>query len=114
MLAPLPGRLGVEGFLGNLDEFYASSDPETLAWNAFVKGWAEAHGRNAARPGELLAVYDNLEDDFLALGDKDDRIRASSLGTRLLGQRDRIFAGYKLVKADTNQGGNRWRLQRMS
>lgn len=106
------GVAGINGFLGNLDEFYASSDPETLAWNAFVTAWWAAHSDGVVRPSDLLTAYDLLDDDFLVLGGAESRVRASSLGRKLLGQRDRIFAGYKLVKVDTNQGGNRWRLQR--
>ena len=105
------GVVGIDGFLTNLDEFYASSDPETVAWNALIASWWESYQGTAVRPGELLDQYDTLADDFLALGEKSDRLRASSLGNKLLAQRNRIFAGYRLVLVDTNQGGNRWRLQ---
>ena len=66
---------------------------------------------HSCSPRELLDQYDTLADDFLALGEKSDRLRASSLGNKLRAQRNRIFAGYQLVLVDTNQGGNRWRLQ---
>lgn len=111
------GILGVaeiDGFLNNLHDFYATSDPETLGWEAFVAGWSTVHESKVMRPGELLPIYDSLDYDFLALGDKSDRLRATRLGNQLLSQRDRIFAGWKLTRVDVNQGGSRWRLQSTS
>lgn len=90
---------GVEGFLGNLDELYESADSESNDWREFVRTWWAEFSDKAVSPTELTELCDRetlLSDD---LGDRTDRGKATWVGGELARQRDRVYAGYRIVQA---------------
>jgi hypothetical protein len=97
----------IEGFLGNLDEFYETSDAEGTSWGSFVEKWRERYGEKVMGVGDLfdLAVKAGLE-----LKGWDDHAQRVSLGMQLRQHRDQIIGGYRIVSAGKIQGAARWKL----
>jgi len=102
---------GYEGFLENLDEWERSgADPDTLGWRSFVTSWNRRFGTTEVKATDLLVAYDNVDNDFLNLGDGSDRSRGTRLGKALSGKRDAVVGTFKVVFAGESSGSNRWRL----
>jgi len=98
----LGGILGVariQGFLGNLEDFYERADAEGQAWREFTAAWWERFGSEAQRVADLQALCH--EDDLLAdvRGDGTDRSQQTRLGQALLRARDRVFGRFRIVQA---------------
>jgi putative DNA primase/helicase len=100
--------VGVEGFLGNLDEFYESSDIEGAVWRGFVTQWWEAFASKIVGVGDLFSIAQKT--DGLDLGNGNDRAQQTRFGTRLRRQRDRVIGDYRVAKVETPQRGARYQL----
>jgi hypothetical protein len=81
---------GIPGFLGNLRQFYAASDFERSAWQAFLGRWWARFGSDSVGVADLFEIALSTE-PALNLGDKGERSQRTRLG-RLIGSiRDRRF-----------------------
>ena len=98
---------GIEGFLGNLDEFYEASDTEGSCWEAFLEKWWENFSERTVGVGDLirLAVKAGLE-----LKGYEEHAQRVSLGMQLRQHRDQIIGRYRIASAGTLQGAARWKL----
>jgi len=97
----------IEGFLGNLDEFYEAADAEMSCWGSFVENWWEGFGEKPVGVGHLfdLAVEAGLE--LKGFGDHAKRV---SFGRQLTQHRDQIIGGYRIVSAGKLQSAAQWKL----
>ena len=97
---------GIDGFLGNLDEFHATADTESAAWEGFLTAWHEhwTAGTNVtvADLVRAMEVSDStlreaLPDDLAGVwGDRRFNVR---LGQQLRKRKLRVYgdAGYHIV-----------------
>ena len=99
---------GVDGFLGNLDEFYEAADDEGESWRAFTRAWWERYGSRAMRVAELNELCGELELMDSLRGDGTAKSQQSRLGRALRTARDRIFGSVRLTLA--RDQGNKGRL----
>lgn len=97
---------GVGGFLENVEDFRAQWTPETSDWHDFVAAWWAKFGGQWVTAGQLWMDVAVLGDYFDELG---ARVTdpAKSLGRLLVGRRDRVYAGKRIVRAAQRQHG-RW------
>jgi len=97
----------IEGFLGNLDEFYEAADAEGASWGSFVEKWWEGFGEKPVGVGHLLdlAVEAGLE-----VKGWDDHAKRVSLGMQLNQHRDQIIGQYQIVSAGKIQRAAQWKL----
>jgi hypothetical protein len=81
---------GIDGFLGNLDEFYEASDTEGADIRAFLAAWWEQHGAKPVLAAQLypLAIADGSS---LDIGDKGEQSQKIRLGKLLSTFRDRHY-----------------------
>jgi hypothetical protein len=99
----------IDGFLGNLDQFYTDSDTEGSALRTFVAVWYDRFHDQPVGVADLLPVV--VENDLFDLGDGTERSQRTRLGKLIGKQRDRQFGDYHLVAAGESKGSNRWRLE---
>jgi len=104
---------GIGGFLDNIDEFRSDFDPEMDGWRDLIAAWMDAYGAESVGAVELLTLYRQGE-DFLNIGNRldwnSDRSAETTLGKRLVKNRNRVFGGFRIEHAGKLHGGNRWRL----
>ncbi len=105
---------GITGFLGNLGEFYDSSDTEAAEVRAFLSAWWAKHLDQAVGVAGLWEIASS-PDSCLPLGDKGERSGRMKLGRLLTRLRDRRFelkdgVTVCIAGAGTYQGAQRWRL----
>ncbi len=104
--------VGVQGFLGNLEQFYEVSDTEGLMWRAFVNAWWEKYQDGEVGVLDLwkLACPDGGDPLDLDLGDGKERSQKTRLGIRLADMRDRQFDGKRIVRAGVFRRAQLWKL----
>src|SRR5262249_26343241 len=107
---------GVDGFLGNLGEFYQDADLEIAETRAFLAAWWTAHGDAAVLVADLLMLGDVLP-ARVTDGRKgsEDRGRSTRLGKLLSSLRDRQFrlgdeGCVRVTRAGTSHSATQWRL----
>lgn len=106
---------GIEGFLGNLDEFYRASDTEGETLRAFVQAWYNKFVSNIVNVKDLFELI--TEDDIpLYLGQgKTDQGQKVYLGRQVLNSiRDRQFGDFKVVHAGKLRRIALWKLELIS
>src|SRR5262249_53414490 len=102
---------GIEGFLGNLDEFYEAADEESDQLRAFVQAWAATYGDRVLTSMYLVSAAQSAGID---LGpSKDTQAKAIRVGLYLKAHSDRIIDGYKIVKDGNANNSSQWRLQKV-
>lgn len=105
--------VGIEGFLGNLDEMLQASDAEGAAWRGFIETWWDRFGTAEVSTSDLLG-YAMMADPALPIGGKKDNGMSVSLGRALGKMRDRAFRlGDRFVRITAlgvKQQAQRWRL----
>jgi hypothetical protein len=89
--------VGIDGFLGSLEELYEEADTEGALWREFVQAWWEAFGSEVKHVGELCRFCE--EHDLLAavLGDKSERSQQQILRKALTRRRDQVFGNLRLM-----------------
>ena len=103
---------GIQGFLRNLHEFYEVSDPESKSWKQFVASWWDNFSYRPVRTKTLLQL---AEEANLEISGFTDHANNVSLGKKLIGQRDRVIGGYKIVQTQTKkQRASLWELSSVS
>jgi hypothetical protein len=103
---------GIDGFLGNLDDFYSKADLTADNWPEFLSMWWEANGGNSVKAKAVLEIAG------VAGLDIDGSVY--KLGRRLSKERDRlcdidIVSGKMRVKLTfdgTDQNVVLWKLER--
>jgi hypothetical protein len=82
---------GLDGFLGNLSEFYQDADLEGAELRAFLAAWWAAHEEAPVLVADLMTL-DALPSRVTESGRSgEDRGRAVRLGRLLSSLRDRVF-----------------------
>lgn len=104
-------HLGMGGFLGDTEEFYAAADPETEEWRAFILLWWEKHKGEPVAPARLMELaIENALIPFAYVGSS-DRAQLAKFGKSLLRIRDRKFGDYEVIATRNNKrGSNDYRL----
>jgi hypothetical protein len=114
------GAAGIDGFLGNLDEFYQDADLEGAEIRAFLDAWWTAHRDSSVTAAELLrldALPSRVTDGGKTREDREDRGRATRLGKLLSSLRDRQYrladlGTVRVTRAGVQHSAARWRLTR--
>ena len=107
---------GVQGFLGNLTDFYSSADEETATWRAFIAAWWHRFGGQRVGVADLFGLVNaeaaptSVDAIPLDLGDRGERSQRTRLGKLLHAQRDRVFDGYRITTDRKVEGAQGWRL----
>ena len=105
--------VGIDGFLGNLDEMLEASDAEGAAWRGFIQTWWDRFGTAEVSTSDLLG-HAMMADPALPIGGKKDNGMSVSLGRALGKMRDRAFRlGDRFVRITAlgvKQQAQRWRL----
>ncbi len=112
---------GISGFLGNLNELYASADSDGQMWREFTGAWWEAYHEEPKRVSELNQLCEDRDLMLNVRGDGGARSQQTRLGKALGVKRDRVFNGitvkrlsegnhktgilYALVPADGDKPG---------
>jgi hypothetical protein len=99
---------GVNGFLGNLAEFYEQADVETAVWRGFVEAWWEKYQNAEVGTADLFTIAQST--DGLELGGGSENRQKVVFGKALARQRDRVMGSYRITKAGSKQRAARWRL----
>jgi hypothetical protein len=92
------------GFLASSPRLRIEADPVTAAWREFVAAWGARFSENEVRPIDLLEIAEATD---MRIRGKDEKARATSLGSLLGHNRGRVFAGWKISRA-----GKSWTLTR--
>ena len=98
---------GIAGFLGNLDNLYASADNELERWRAFIGLWWDAHNGNDVPVGELFMLAKDMDWPFRS--DRDQAQR-TEFGMALGRQQKRVIGNHRVIKAGMVRGKTTWRL----
>lgn len=100
---------GIEGFLGNLSDFYESSDTETDVWESFTALWWERYGGASVGLSELFPLA--VETDGFPLGrSSTERAQKIAFGMLLHHARNRTFGQLMIDKAGKRHNSTLWRL----
>jgi hypothetical protein len=104
------GFIGEEGFLGNLQEFYDTSDTEGAAWRELVGLWFDKHHDQEVTAGELFQLAQGVED--LPIPGKTERGQKTAFGVALLHKRDTVIGGFQIIECDRDRKNARlWKLK---
>ena len=113
----------IPGFLGNEAELYDTTVATGAGMADFVKEWWKRYGDKETGAGvlfELASFPDDLKevDNTRWLGLLDDQLggknqasRLSIFGTILTSNRDKVIAGYKIIKGKRGAGGWKYQLK---
>ena len=99
--------VGVDGFLGNLHEFYEFADLQSACWQEFVHEWWKRFGGKEVRTSDLVSVA--IDSAVLSEASTEHGTRVS-LGAQLGQRRDQVIDGYRLVQEGTAKRAALWRL----
>lgn len=108
VLGGILAHAGIDGFLGNLEELYATADVEGEAWRSFVAAWFEAHGEAEVTAAILFGLAKDT--DGLDFGTGSEQSQKSGFGKALAQQRDRVYAGKRVVATRTVKRARHYRL----
>lgn len=101
----------IPGFLGNLDEFYASSDDEGQMWRDFVRAWWEKFDSIPKRVVELNTLCEEQDLMIAVRSDGSAKSQETRLGVAIKRACDRVYDGKKIVLAkDAGGRGKHYRL----
>jgi hypothetical protein len=98
---------GIDGFMGNLREFYEIADTEMATRRAFVQAWWDKYGTAEVRTANLLAQALATDVDLGSGGVHSQQVR---LGKFVAELRDRVFGSLRVVQSGWDQRAARWRL----
>lgn len=95
---------GIDGFLDNRGELKQRSDNDSESWRGFVTAWYDQHVGKAVPAADLFSLAQVWLPE--KLGDGTDRSQRCKLGKLLMANRDKIYAGKKIVKTGTAASGD--------
>jgi len=64
MVGGILAHAGIDGFLGNLEQFHADADTEAIGWEAFLHSWHSTFGDDIVTAGDIVRRME----DPMALG----------------------------------------------
>jgi putative DNA primase/helicase len=99
---------GLDGFLDNLDDFWAASDEESVTLSAFLGRWLTTFGEREVTGADLFPIAR----DVLDLGSGSTRAQQTALGQLLARQRDRVFGDVRIERRGVTEGRRRWALKK--
>ncbi len=107
----------IEGFLDNLQNFYAHSDAESQAWRDFLGAWWDRFHDQETQVHDLWAIA--MNDASLPLSGATEHSQRIVLGKMLAEKRDRVFdleiggtaCRLMIEKAGTNRRATVWMLK---
>lgn len=104
---------GVDGFLGNLDEFHERSDLDAEEWVAFLSGWHEALGDLPTTVAELAERGDIAQHAPADGRDPDGTVNNRRLGHALRAREGMRWdgRGLRVEKAGSHRRGTLWRVR---
>lgn len=103
---------GIEGFLTNLQQFYADADTEGAAWREFVAAWFEMFNADKVKTAQLFEIAQNI--DGLGYHGKTESAEKKSLGMMLRAKRDTVISNFAIISAGTDRKGvSLWMLSRL-
>jgi hypothetical protein len=91
------GHLGLPGFLGDAEQFYAEADQETRDLEAFVAAWWTRHQGTVVLARDLQRLAEEHGLMAVALEAKSTAARDSKFGKALGALRDRRINGFEVV-----------------
>jgi hypothetical protein len=92
----------IPGFLGDLNELYASADSDGQMWREFTGAWWEAYREEPKRVSELNQFCEDRDLMLNVRGDGSARSQQTRLGKALGVKRDRVFNGLTIKRLVEN------------
>ncbi|MCP4680531.1 MAG: hypothetical protein GY854_34615 [Deltaproteobacteria bacterium] len=95
--------VGIDGFLGNLDDLYADTDSEGEIWRELVTAWWEAF---KGEPQRINVLNDFCERHDLMTGvrgDKGERSQQTRLGNALRRARDGVYGDFRILQHSSKE-----------
>ena len=103
---------GIEGFLGNLADFYAEADKETNEWRALVDVWAQAHQGFPIHVSALLLLCEEHGLLEAVRGQGNERSQKIKLGRALGKMEGRVYGDWSIRRAmDQHAKASAYRLE---
>ncbi len=103
--------IGVEGFLGNLNEALEASDAEGAAWRAFVQSWWDRFGTADVGVADLFELAVRA-DPAIDIGEGSERSQRTRFGKLLPKVRDRVFQlpyrKVRIQRGDRSHQARQW------
>ncbi len=96
---------GIEGFLGNRDEFYRSADTEGERWRALVAAWWEKHRDAAVTARDLYSLL--AGSDLFRFRAHGEAAEVREFGYLLRAQKDRVYGSHLIEEVGTDRRGVR-------
>ncbi len=103
---------GFPDFLGNMFDFYETTDTEGAAWRAFTATWWETHGDKAVGITELFLLAQEI-DGFHLGKSKTERGQRTVLGIMLTRYRDRVVGHFRIERAGASKGASLWQVRQL-
>lgn len=102
--------LGAGLLWANHADLAAHADPVEVEWRDLFEVWFAEHGEREQSTIEVLRMATEHHLLNAVLGDGGDRSQLTRLGTQLQRRRDRITAGFRLVRGHTRTNTTTWAL----
>lgn len=103
--------IGLEGFLGNLEELYEMSDVEGNSWRVFILKWFSTFGLHPIKTADLLKFCEEWGFLDSIIGEGTQKIKLNRLVNGLRSVRDRVINNYKIDEIkDINTVGGTFKL----
>ncbi|TNF24088.1 MAG: hypothetical protein EP329_25880 [Deltaproteobacteria bacterium] len=96
-MAGLLDVCGIDGFLGNLDDMYATADIEGDAWRQFTSAWWESHGSTPVTVSSLNTLCETNDMMASVRGEGGSRSQQTRLGRALHDARDRVYGVLRIA-----------------
>ena len=94
-------HIGLQGFLGDTDEFYAAADSESQEWKAFIVAWQDTFYSHPVKTNQLLKLAEDHDLISFAVAGQSPQAQRVKLAKALTTIRGRRF-GDVVVEASTN------------
>jgi len=104
---------GIDGFLGNILEFFEIANNDDVAWRALVKAWWDKFKDVPVRVSDIYPLAKEIEGFYLGKNDN-ERAQQTSLGMNLKRRKDRIYDGYRITLSMITPSVANWRLIRVA
>jgi len=99
----------IQGFLGNIIEFYNTADTESGMWREFVNSWWDTFKDEKVKISDIFPIAEKIDGFDLGKG-ATERAQKTALGMKLKKMRDRIFDDKKICMAGTYNNATLWKL----
>jgi hypothetical protein len=103
---------GVQGFLEEMEEFYAHADVDSRPARDLVHQWFAKYGTATVMAKDLLDMA--LGIDGLELRGHSDRAIRVSLGILLRGFKDRVFGGLRVTSVGESHRAGLWKIENVA